>query len=369
MLVECGADGRRQNACTSGSKTVPQDDDAGSDAPTASGVFSSTTASTPHTSSTSLTEQGTVDDLSHYIALGCLHLEHNVPRSFDSTSNPVFPWDELFYSQLPEEFKLIIGVEASHLLDARWIRLFLYRSPRQTLRSIARVYLLPEDWSRRSISRSSGTLKKALRQLLDRIDVSPNAWAGDVVDAEIQVFDPWASRLDISLYYLFNKLPSPAPNPAKIKDRYTRRAAYDLLGSAQASEWEDDGQQPLKGLRTRLYPYQARSASLMIEREAAPQLQLDPRLETRTSPNGDKFLYCARDGSFLQEPRFYEANRGGILAEVIFYLAIYTAPLLTQSRQWVWVRRSSVLQSYLLARVISRGSLNYTAVRCLCVHV
>ncbi|KAF3046145.1 hypothetical protein E8E12_011365 [Didymella heteroderae] len=317
MLVECGAEGRLQNACASGTNTQPQDDDADSNVPSESGMFSSTTASTPPTSNTSSTELVIADDLSHYIALGCLHLEQTVPASSHPASKPRFPWDELFHSQLPEEVKLIIGAEVSQLLDARWIRLFLHRSHHETLRSIARVYLLPEDWSRRSISRSSGTLKKALRQLLDRIDVSPYAWAGDPVDAKIQTFDSWAGRLDTSLYYLFNKLPSPAPNPANIRDRYTRRAAYDLLGSAQASEWEDDGQQPLKGLRTRLYPYQARSASLMIEREAAPQLQLDPRLETRTSPNGDKFMYCARDGSFLQEPRFYEANRGGILAETM----------------------------------------------------
>lgn len=325
MLVECGADGRLQSACASGSNTRHQDDDVNSSVTSESGIISSTAVSTPHTSSTLPTEQSASDELTHYIALGCLHLEQVVPAPPDADFNPDFPWDELFFSRLPEELKLVIGAEISQLLDARWIRLFLHRSQYQTLRSIARVYLLPEDWSRRSISRSSGTLRKALRQLLDRIDTSPGTWAGDLVTAQIQPFDPWAGRLDTSLHYLFNKLPSPAPNPANIKDRYTRRAAYDLLGSAQVSEWEDDGQQPLRGLRTRLYPYQARSASLMIEREAAPQLQLDPRLETRTSPNGDKFLYCARDGSFLQEPRFYEANRGGILAEVRSLLVTCTS--------------------------------------------
>ena len=316
ILVEYGADGCLWSACTNGSPIRPRIDDADSSVPSEFGIIAPTTASTPHTSNTSSSEQVTAGDLTHYIALGCLHLEHVVPTPSDSDPSTESRWDELFSSQLPEALKLVIGAEVTQLLDARWIRLFLHRSPRSALRSIARVYLLPEDWSRRSISRSSGTLKKALRQLLDWIDVSPNAWAGNLVDGPTQAFDPWAGRLDTSLYYLFNKLPSPAPNPASIKDRYTRQAAYDLLGSAQASEWEDDGEQPLKGLRTRLYAYQARSASLMIEREAAPQLLLDPRLETRTSPNGDKFLYCARDGSFLQEPRFYEANRGGILAEV-----------------------------------------------------
>lgn len=331
LLANCGADGCPQSACTRGPTTRLQDDDADSNNPSESVILSSTNASTPHTSNHSPTEQAPSDNLTHYIALGCLHLDQVVPAPPDYSINPDSPWEELSYSQLPEELKLVVGAEVSQLLDARWIRLFLHRPPHQSLRSVARVYLLPEDWSRRSINRSSGTLKKALRQLLDQIDVSPDVWAGYIVDAPIQNFDPWAGRLSTSLYYLFNKLPSPAPNSANIKDRYTRRAAYDLIGSAQASEWEDDGQQPLKGLRTRLYPYQARSASLMIEREAAPQLRLDPRLETRTSPNGDKFFYCARDGSFLQEPRFYEANRGGILAEVFSLPLIWTILLLTCS--------------------------------------
>ena len=319
MLVERGADGHMHQlpSNANGSKSQFQDDDVSSNAASGSGQVSSTTVSTPHSSISFYMEENAHDGLKHYIALGCLHLDHHVPVPTNSTTVLESAWFELLRSQLPDEVKLIIGNETSQLVDARWIRLFLFRSPCEALHSIARVYLLPEDWSRRSISRSSGTLKKALRQLLDQIDTSPNAWAGDLSDAQIQPFDPWAGRLDTSLYYLFNKLPSPAPDPTNIKNRYIRRAAYDLLGSAQASEWEDDGQQPLKGLRTRLYPYQARSASLMIEREAAPQLQLDPRLETRTSPNGDKFLYCARDGSFLQEPRFYESNRGGILAETM----------------------------------------------------
>lgn len=292
-------------------------DYASSDATPDFGKLSATAVSTPQSSVSSLAGENNLEDLKHHIALGCIHLNRCVTTQDDEAPLLESAWEELLHSKLAHEVKLIIGNEASQLLDARWIRLFLYRSPRERLHSIARVYLLPEDWSRRSISRSSITLKKALRQLLDRVDVSPNAWAGDLTDAQIQPFDPWAGQLNTSLYYLFNKLPSPAPTPANIKSRYARRAAYDLIGSAQASEWEDDGQQPLKGLKTRLYPYQARSASLMIEREAAPRLQLDPRLETRTSPNGDKFYYCARDGSFLQEPRYYESNRGGILAETM----------------------------------------------------
>jgi hypothetical protein len=254
-------------------------------------------------------------DLDRYIALGCLHFNEVIPKSHGQKLEA--DWIEML--DLPEEVKSIIGTEATRLLDARWIRLFHHQPNHksQPLRSIVRVYLLPEDWNRRFIDRNSKSLKLALRQLLAHIDISPNAWTGDHREAEIRYYDPWASAENLSLHYLFNKLPSPAPDPATIKSRYTRIAVRDLLKSTAFSNWEEHGEQPLPGLRTRLYPYQARSASLMVQRESEPQLQLDPRLEVRKSPNGDSFFFGARDGSYLKEPRYYEGNRGGILAETM----------------------------------------------------
>lgn len=254
-------------------------------------------------------------DIDRYIALGCLHFNAEIASSHGPTLEG--QWTEML--SLSDEVKLIIGTEATRLLDAHWIRLFWHQTSSDSpkLRSIVRVYLLPEDWNRRFVDRNSRSLKTALRELLARIDVSPSAWAGDYREGEVRHFDPWASAENVSLYYLFNKLPSPAPDPEKIKNRYARIAVRELLRSAKYSEWEEYGEQPLTGLRTRLYPYQARSASLMIQREAAPQLQLDPRLEVRTSPNRKQFFFGARDGSFLQEPKYYEANRGGILAETM----------------------------------------------------
>lgn len=254
-------------------------------------------------------------DIDRYVALGCLHFNTHIPYSDGLTLGS--DWAEML--DLPEEVKLIIGTEATRLLDARWIRLFLHGANSQghALRGLVRVYLLPEDWNRRIVDRNSRSLESALRQLLAQIDTSPGAWSGDQREAEVRSFDPWASAENVSLDYLFNTLPSPTPDPEIIKSRYTRIAVRELLKSAKSSEWEEHGEQPLAGLRTRLHPYQARSASLMVQREASPQLQLDPRLEVRMSPNGKQFFFGARDGSFLQEPKFYEANRGGILAETM----------------------------------------------------
>lgn len=60
-----------------------------------------------------------------------------------------------------------------------------------------------------------------------------------------------------------------------------------------------------------------RSAALMLEREVASQKRLDPRLEERISPTGQKFYYGARDLVFVREPRLYDTVRGGILAETM----------------------------------------------------
>ncbi|KAI4926286.1 hypothetical protein J4E85_006578 [Alternaria conjuncta] len=256
-------------------------------------------------------------NMDRYIALGCLHSKHTF--DFSSISPSSGDWVELLHQELPDEIKANVGIEASRLLEAHWIRIFARKGTpgNASDHDLLRIYLLPEDWGRRTIDRNSKSLKNALRTLLQQIDISPSAWNGDSNPDETRHFDPWADVEPFSLYYLFNKLPSPAPDVGKIKCRYTRAAVQDVLESAAVSEWSEHGEQALPGLKTRLYAYQTRSASLMLQREASPQLQLDPRLEVRTSPNGNKFYFGPRDGSFLQEPRYYEMNRGGILAETM----------------------------------------------------
>ena len=119
--------------------------------------------------------------------------------------------------------------------------------------------------------------------------------------------------------------------PDKIKNRFSRRAVEDLLDPAMFDPNDDPQDQAILGLKSRLYPYQARSASLMIQRESTPGLRLDPRFDVRQSPTGEAFYYGARDGSFVKEPKFYEANRGGILAETMvsfFHGAGISSPLI-----------------------------------------
>lgn len=296
-----------------------------------------------HTSSGLSELEWKLQNLEAYIALGCLHFQCALSLDHGEKGSE---WIELKHTGLSEELKASIGTEATRLLQARWIRMFLHQCVTEADNSLVRVYLLPEDWGRRFIDRASRHLKVALRTLLQHIDTSPEAWSGQHSTGILKNFDLWAAAEKISLYYLFNKLPSPAPISATIKNRFSRRAVEDLLDSVTFDSIDHHHDQAIWGLKSKLYPYQARSASLMIQRESAPGLQLDPRFDVRQSPTGEPFYFGARDGSFVKEPKFYEANRGGILAETMvslvdvartssqLFTTRYVICLCTRSRQW-----------------------------------
>ena len=173
--------------------------------------------------------------------------------------------------------------------------------------TIYRVYILPGDVGLRFFDRENRRLLAALESLVASIDVSPETWSGGYSKGVEVGFDPWATRDEGSLFYMFNKLPSPRPDPTLVKEKYAREAVEDLLDPSPASA--------LVGLKTPLYPYQRRSAALMLQRESVSTLMLDPRLEPRTAPDGSSFYYGARELLFHRNPRYYEASRGGILAE------------------------------------------------------
>ncbi len=188
------------------------------------------------------------------------------------------------------------------LLKAHWIRVF--SAVLIDGRIILRIYILPEDVGQRFVDRNTRTLRAALEELISTVDVSTAAWNGKPSSPRTQ-FQPWATADDSSLYYIFNTLPSPSPALKISKGRYNKVAMEEVL------------QNRVHGLNTALYPYQARSAAVMIERETHPSLNLDPRLERRIGPGGSTYFYSPRDIAFFKEPGMYESIRGGILAETM----------------------------------------------------
>lgn len=247
-----------------------------------------------------------------YLPLGVLFRRSYVLRTAseqDVASQRWTEWD-VPVSVLITDFFDQVWHSIQRLMLAKWIKVYVKELCADRVTAF-RIYLLPHDVGRSCIERSSNSLNSALDTLMASINVSPQAWSDPDSAHEQQHFDRWATADKQSLFYMFNTLPSPSPQSERIQDKYSRLAVEELLDPAS---W-------VPGLKTALYPYQARSAALMVQRETAPELQLDPRLELRHAPDGQPFYYGARAGLFLKNPRYYEANKGGILAETMVDLS------------------------------------------------
>ncbi|KAM0706409.1 hypothetical protein Q7P35_005735 [Cladosporium inversicolor] len=257
-------------------------------------------------SHSSLSQEATVflSDLSNFLSLGCLVHEETA----DDIAAFGEPHDKTEW-QDADHFDILLEPGLSKLSNAGWIRVQKRRSALNLALIIYRIYILPGDVGLRYIDRDNRRLLVALENLVANVDVSSETWAGHYISGSEVKFDPWASKDEGSLFYMFNKLPSPRPDATKVKEKYAREAVEDILDPNPTSG--------LIGLKTPLYPYQRRSAALMLQRESVSTLMLDPRLEPRTAPDGSPFYYGPRDLLFNRHPRYYEATRGGILAETM----------------------------------------------------
>lgn len=108
---------------------------------------------------------------------------------------------------------------------------------------------------------------------------------------------------DMSLLEMFNTIPSPKPDIKVLQDYDSREAMANLLSST------------VEGLKTEMYPYQCRSAALMLQREEEPGHVLDPRHVQVVDQHGKPWYYDPSTGEARREPRRYDRICGGILAE------------------------------------------------------
>lgn len=167
-----------------------------------------------------------------------------------------------------------------------------------------RFYILPEDVGQRFVLRVGSKPRKCLKSLMMLLDTSFESWEGrnDSTDPTQQVVQQLEKE---SLFYMFNTLPSPSPDPDRAACPVARAAMISLLSV-----------EVMRGLKTALYSYQKRSAAEMVRRETSPSRTLDPRLDSMEGPTGMSYYYDKMSGILLCGRREYEEARGGILAEV-----------------------------------------------------
>ncbi|KAJ6008188.1 hypothetical protein N7540_012164 [Penicillium herquei] len=170
-----------------------------------------------------------------------------------------------------------------------------------------RIYIKTSMTDRRNSQRSITKLRNALKTIMSRLDSSLEAWAGTrtAVRREPNVTN---GAEDESLWYIFNTLKDPDPDPEIMEDIWSRDAMDELLSGDDLSYY---------GLKTRLYPYQCRSAAMMIQRESQPARMLDPRLQAWQTPTGVEYYYDKEDGCITRDKVMYSEACGGILAETM----------------------------------------------------
>ncbi|KAI9871641.1 MAG: hypothetical protein M1830_002660, partial [Pleopsidium flavum] len=246
-------------------------------------------------------------DLANYLSLGSVRLQ----PLHEGLHQWTHEWSEVQQASavLPRDHPVTHSI--NKLRRARWIRLFFRLNSNEASANwgALRVYCLPDDAGRSYLDRTDQTVRKALKQLIPQLDISCAGWmasfdSGSQPCPQTLRFEPGETD---SLFYVFNTLRSPSPDPLTVQDVYTREAMGSILNSPEM----------LEGLTTALYPYQRRSAAMMIQREAAPARMLDPRLERLMGPTEDSYFYDKETGVLVRNKREYEEPRGGILAETM----------------------------------------------------
>ena len=241
-------------------------------------------------------------NLDKYLPLGTVKYEPTA-SSCGSTSIPVE------VDNKPSTYfadAQVLGKHLDTLYLNGWIRVFVMQVL-GGLKAAMRVYLLPDDIGRGAIPREDKKVRASLKLVMDLIDRSTESWIGTAAQASISnQYKPVCNEQD-SLFYIFNTLQPPKPDPTGVISDRASFAMEDIL---------NDSKEYL-GLKTHLYDYQKRSAAMMIQREAQPTLQLDSRLEELRGPTGQIFYFDRVACQILSEKRLYEETRGGILAETM----------------------------------------------------
>ena len=226
-----------------------------------------------------------------YQPIGTLRLCLNHPqRPSVSGFNPHWQEAESVHQALPLDHPCFESL--GRLLEARWANVTYRLNSRDRDWGAVRFHLLPDDVGRIHLDRSSKALRGCLRQILPLLDLSSAAWNADYDPRSMVSKFHLDTGEDVSLFYLFNTLRSPAPRVSDVAERHSREAMKQLLSRVVPT------------LKTPLYAYQRRSAASMLRKEVAPSYLLDPRLQSMTAPDGSTLFYDQEACIILSEPRF-----------------------------------------------------------------
>jgi hypothetical protein len=254
-------------------------------------------------------------DSKKFVAVGCIRLQHT---QVDERWACLGEWQDVSTikgmfkdSAIITESRLLSCIES--LLKHAWIRARFMSNKQTRIQAAIQVYVSPDDDCIYRPPLTSQMLRRALRNVMMHIDLSPELWKGDWKDhGDEAILRPSyvsgtslsGEDVEQSLFYIFNTLPSPNPQPSEVRDIYSNAAMEAILAS------------DIPGLKSELYQYQRRSAAMMVQREALSISTPDPRLvETKTQHF--KYYYDPVRAFVFCKPQMFEQARGGICAETM----------------------------------------------------
>ncbi|KKY28874.1 putative snf2 family helicase [Phaeomoniella chlamydospora] len=239
-----------------------------------------------------------LSDLSNYVPLGVIRVYE---RSNEHLETVKWMVDQ---NQVPAQYpsKTLLS-----MVEKEWVQVVRIEDRLKRSATAIRIFVLPEDVGRRYKRGQIAEYRRALKDLMGFVDRSRTSWHGDIDHSKAPTSYFVMNDMDESLFYIFNTLESPNPDPGAVLDPYARRVMQDILNGA------------LPGLLGELYPYQQRSIAAMVQKETAPARVADPRMRLHQSPTGTQFYYDREEGRLVLEPDLYEDQRGGILAETMGY--------------------------------------------------
>ncbi|KAI5295844.1 hypothetical protein KEM55_006023, partial [Ascosphaera atra] len=176
--------------------------------------------------------------------------------------------------------------DVMELLRAGWIATVPLHTGRED-----RIYVFPEDIHQPN-RKKNYVLRKALKNVMAKIDTRPEAWDGNSYD-HLPLSHSTTNTEEETLFYIFNTLESPQPDISRLDDKFAREAMHSVLTSQ------------VYGLKTSLYEYQRRSAAYIIQKESKEVFSLDPRLKEVVGPRGQTYYYDEIEGSLLGSKRQY----------------------------------------------------------------
>ncbi|KZT27320.1 hypothetical protein NEOLEDRAFT_1110673 [Neolentinus lepideus HHB14362 ss-1] len=174
-----------------------------------------------------------------------------------------------------------------------------------------RVYIIPFDLpgvQGTLRARNPDTVKeagKAIRAIMGRIIQDDSLWQGYVPDGAARPI--FSREIDNrTTTRIYSDLPS--PNVVKLREEVKTSPACDRITAILSGE-------PIDGLRSSLYPYQAESVAAMLAKESQAFAVLDPLYLPLVGVDGRTFYFRPADMEILCECPTISQSCGGILCE------------------------------------------------------